>query len=147
MGTALRYSHATPSIAAKAANYNIPAVTVDGMDVLAVASATEEAVNHIRSGQGPYFIEAITYRFRAHSMFDAELYRSKDEVAEWKRRDPILLFTALLKEQSLIDDIEIAAMEAAIDEEVAESVRFAEDGIWEPANELERFVYSERSLS
>ena len=147
MGTALRYSHAVTAIADKAVNYGIPAQSVDGMDVLAVATAAHEAVDRIRAGEGPQFIEAITYRFRAHSMFDAELYRSKEEVAQWKERDPIHLFTELLLEQKLITADEIEAMEHDVRAEVDASVQFAEDGTWEPVTDLERFVYSERRVS
>ena len=147
MGTALRYSHAVTAIADKAVNYGIPAQTVDGMDVLAVAEAAHDAAVRIRAGEGPQFIEAITYRFRAHSMFDAELYRSKEEVAQWKERDPIRLFTDLLLEQKLITADEIEAMEHEVRAEVEASVQFAEEGTWEPVTDLERFVYTERRVS
>jgi pyruvate dehydrogenase E1 component alpha subunit len=147
MGTALRYSHAVTTIADKAANYGIPAQPVDGMDVLAVAAAAHEATARIRAGEGPQFIEAITYRFRAHSMFDAELYRSREEVARWKERDPIRLFTDLLLEQKLITADDIEALEHEVTAEVDTSVQFAEAGTWEPVTDLERFVYSERRVS
>lgn len=147
MGTALRYSHAVTAIAEKAVNYGIPAQTVDGMDVLAVAEAAHEATTRIRAGEGPQFIEAVTYRFRAHSMFDAELYRSKEEVALWKERDPITLFSALLLAQRLITADEIETMEHEVRAEVEAAVQFAEAGTWEPVHELERYVYSERRVS
>lgn len=143
MGTALRYSHAVTEIASKAANYAIPAVVVDGMDVMAVEAAAQTAVAAIRAGQGPHFIEAITYRFRAHSMFDAELYRDQEEVARWRTRDPILLLRQKLQDAGQISDEEVAAMEADVRTEIDSAVAFAEAGTWEPVADLTRFVYSE----
>ena len=86
MGTALELHQADPDIAARAASYRIPAQSVDGMDVLAVEAAAKQAAVAIRAGGGPQFIECRTYRYRAHSMFDAELYRQKAEVQEWRAR-------------------------------------------------------------
>ena len=143
MGTAIKYSHSNVNLAERAATYNMPAKVVDGMDVLAVEEATKEAVGHIRAGKGPYFLEIRTYRFRAHSMFDAELYREKTEVQEWQEKDPIVQFTKVLKEQRLITDEEIAQIEKDVAVEVETAVSFAEAGNWEPVSELERFVYSE----
>ncbi len=90
----------------------MPAVQIDGNDVLEVERETKKAVDHIRAGKGPYFIEAITYRFRPHSMFDPELYRDKAEVQEAKKRDPIILFIDFLKSEKLLTDAELAAIEA-----------------------------------
>ena len=89
MGTALGLSESQPSLALKAASYEMPSWTVDGMDVLAVRRAASMAVEAVRAGQGPHFLELQTYRFRAHSMYDPERYRDKDEVARWRARDPI----------------------------------------------------------
>jgi TPP-dependent pyruvate/acetoin dehydrogenase alpha subunit len=100
-------------------------------------------VDAIRAGNGPFFLEAYTYRFRAHSMFDAEQYRTKDEVTQWRERDPLTTLPRLMKEQGLLDDGDIAALEREVAAEVDESVAFAEAGTWEPVEELERFVYSE----
>ena len=97
--------------------------------------------------QWPYFIEAITYRFRPHSMFDAELYRSKSEVEEYKKRDPIPLFIEYLKEKNMVEDAEIEAIEKEVAAIVQQAVDFAEAAHWEPVEELTRFVYSERSQS
>jgi len=143
MGTALRYSHANTNLAEKASCYGIPAETVDGMDVLAVEKAARKAAAAVRAGEGAYFLELLTYRFRAHSMFDSELYRSKDEVAEWKKRDPITTFTAYLKEHDLMTDADLEKTETKIATEIEEAVAFAEAGAWEPVEELTRFVYSE----
>jgi pyruvate dehydrogenase E1 component alpha subunit len=143
MGTALGRSESETDISLKAASFEIPAWPVDGMDVLAVETATKKAVTAVRSGGGPHFLEYRTYRFRAHSMFDPELYREKQEVEEWKKRDPIIAFTKLLKSQKLVADQDIAQMEKAVAEEIAKSVQFSEAGTWEPVEELTRFVYSE----
>jgi len=147
MGTALRYHESNTNLAEKAASYNVKAVQVDGNDVLAMEQAAREACDYLRSGKGPYFIEAITYRFRPHSMFDAELYRDKAEVEEAKKRDPITLFTKYLKDQKMIRDEEIQAIEKDVAEVVQHAVDFAEDSPWESVDDLTRFVYTERSQS
>jgi pyruvate dehydrogenase E1 component alpha subunit len=97
MGTALSQHQAVTDIAAKAAVQGVPAAVVDGMDVLAVDAAVKKAVDAIRDGKGPQFLECQAYRYRAHSMFDAELYRNKAEVEEWRKRDPITNFLHLLQ--------------------------------------------------
>jgi pyruvate dehydrogenase E1 component alpha subunit len=145
MGTALAKSHAQTDLASKARAHGIPAEQVDGMDVVAVEAAARKAVEAIRRGAGPQFLEFLTYRFRAHSMYDAELYRSKEEVREWMKRDPIETFARRLREEGLIDDETLAGIEAAAAEEVAASIAFAEASPWEPVEDLERFVHSERS--
>ncbi|MCZ7527215.1 MAG: pyruvate dehydrogenase (acetyl-transferring) E1 component subunit alpha [Acidimicrobiia bacterium] len=143
MGTALERSESETNLAVKAASYEMPAWSVDGMDVLAVEEATRRATESIRAGGGPVFLELRTYRFRAHSMYDPELYRSKSEVEEWKERDPLATFGALLVERSLLDDEAIATMEAEVAAEIDDAVAFAEAGTWEPVEELTRFVYSD----
>lgn len=143
MGTALQYSHANQEIAKKAACIGMSAETVDGMDVIAVEAAAREAADAIRTGKGPRFIECLTYRFRAHSMFDAELYRSKEEVQKWHKRDPIEALIAQMKTDSLITDAEIDDLERSVKTELDEAVAFAEAGTWESVEEMSRFVYSE----
>ncbi len=144
MGTAICYAQAVPEFAQRVASYGIPLEVVDGMDVLAVESAAKKAAASVREGNGPYFLECRTYRFRAHSMFDAELYRNKAEVEEWKQRCPIETFSRRLTEQGLLDAADLEQMERAIAAEIEEAVAFAEAGTWEPVEELTRFVYSER---
>ena len=142
MGTALARSESETNLCVKAASYELPAWSVDGMDVLAVEDAARRAVLAVRA-DGPLFLEARTYRFRAHSMFDAQLYREKSEVEEWKKRDPITTFAARLRAEGSLDDADLARLEAAADAEVARAVEFAEAGTWEPVEQLERFVYCE----
>jgi TPP-dependent pyruvate/acetoin dehydrogenase alpha subunit len=113
------------------------------MDVRAVEDAFRRAATAVRAGGGPYFLELRTYRFRAHSMYDPELYRDKQEVADWKQRDPIATHAARLREQHALDDAGLARLEAEIAAEIAAAIAFAEAGTLEPVSELERFVTSE----
>ena len=147
MGTALRYTQASQDIAAKGAAYNMAAAAVDGMDVQAVEAATRGAVDRIRAGEGPFLLECRTYRFRPHSMFDSELYRTKDEVARWRERDPIELLAGRMTEAGLLDEAGRAALEREVAAEVEAAVAFAEAGTWEPVEELTRFVTSEGRTS
>ena len=147
MGTALRYTQASQDIAAKGAAYNMAAAAVDGMDVQAVEAATRGAVDRIRAGAGPFLLECRTYRFRPHSMFDSELYRTRDEVAEWRKRDPIELLAGRMNEAGLLDEVGRAALETEVTAEVEAAVAFAEAGTWEPVEELTRFVTSEGRAS
>ncbi|MGD9974610.1 MAG: pyruvate dehydrogenase (acetyl-transferring) E1 component subunit alpha [Desulfatirhabdiaceae bacterium] len=147
MGTALKYTQSVMDLASKASSYDIPATVVDGMDVLAVETAARKAADAVRSGEGPRFLECRTYRFRAHSMYDAELYRSKAEVAEWKKRCPIATLTQRLKQEGLLTDGDLAEIGQDITREINEAVTFAEAGAWEPVEDLTRFVYSERRTS
>jgi len=142
MGTALARSESETHIARKAQSYNLPAATIDGMDVLAVEAAAAAAVEAIRGDGGPRFLEFATYRFRPHSMFDAELYRDKAEVEEWKKRGPIVTFVAKLKETGLLRDADLASIEAEVEREIAAAVEFAENGTWEPLDDLSRDVYT-----
>jgi pyruvate dehydrogenase E1 component alpha subunit len=144
MGTRLDLAQSTTDVARKAAVYGIDAASVDGMDVLAVETAAQRAVKSIRAGAGPVFLECRTYRFRAHSMYDPELYRSKAEVEEWKKRDPISNLTASLKQLGAISDADLDQIERDVAAELDDAVAYAEAGAWEPVTDLERFVYSER---
>jgi pyruvate dehydrogenase E1 component alpha subunit len=145
MGTALERSESEIRIAHKAESYNLRAETVDGMDVLAVEAAAAHAVDAIRCDNAPRLLEFLTYRFRAHSMFDPELYRDKAEVEQWKERDPIITFAAKLRNVGL-QDAELANLEAEIEREVAEAVEFAENGTWEPIEQLTFDVYTRQSV-
>ncbi|HEU4915098.1 MAG TPA: pyruvate dehydrogenase (acetyl-transferring) E1 component subunit alpha [Acidimicrobiia bacterium] len=143
MGTALERSESQTNLTLKAASYEIPAWDVDGMDVLAVEEAARKAAESVRAGGGPHFLELRTYRFRAHSMFDPEFYRSKGEVEVWKDRDPIEIIRARLEDEGFATDETWARLEAEISDEVEAAVRFAEGGTWEAVEDLTRFVYSE----
>ena len=145
MGTALERSEADTDLCEKARSYKIAARSVDGMDVLAVREAAAQAVAEVRAGGGPQFIEFRTYRFRAHSMFDAELYRSKAEVEKWKERCPIRLFSERLRAEGMLDDAALAAIEAQVADEIGAAVDYAEAGSWEPVEDLTRDVYTPRA--
>jgi pyruvate dehydrogenase E1 component alpha subunit len=144
MGTALRYTQAQMDLAEKARSYAITAESVDGMSVETVERAAGEAVTAVREGRGPVFLELKTYRFRAHSMFDAELYRDKSEVEAWKQRDPIPAVSARLLASGAVTEADLASVEAEVAAELDEAVAFAEAGAWEPVEDLTRHVYAER---
>jgi TPP-dependent pyruvate/acetoin dehydrogenase alpha subunit len=112
------------------------------MDVRAVAAASAKAIDHVRSGKGPYFLECLTYRFRAHSMFDAELYRDKAEVEDWKHRDPIALLRGALEAEGILAPGTCDEMEREVAQAISEAVAAAESGHWEPVEELTRDVYT-----
>jgi pyruvate dehydrogenase E1 component alpha subunit len=140
MGTPLAVAESQTDIRTKAASYGIPSEVIDGMDVIAVEVAALRALDAIRAGEGPRFLECRTYRFRAHSMFDAQLYRGKDEIEQWKSRGPIVRFRSWLEQSGLAFEDEVARLEQAADAEVAAAVEFAEAGSWESVDDLERFV-------
>ena len=147
MGTALKYSQSVTDLARKAASYDVTSVAVDGMDVMEVETAARKATEAIRSKGEPFFLECRTYRFRPHSMYDAELYRSKEEVDEWKKRCPIAMLNKRLKNEGLLSDIDLEEIEGDVVREINEAVAFAEACTWEPLEDLTRFVYSERRIS
>ncbi len=142
MGTRLDLSESETDIHAKAQSYRIVSETLDGMDVVAVDAAANRAIDAIRDGSGPRFLECRTYRFRAHSMFDPQLYRSKEEIEGWKHRDPIPRLANWMREADMLHDQDIAAIEAEVKAEIDDAVAFAEAGRWEPVEELTRDVYA-----
>jgi pyruvate dehydrogenase E1 component alpha subunit len=144
MGTALHRAQAQTDLCLKARAQGVPAEAVDGMDVLAVAQATDGAVAAIRGGGGPRFLEYRTYRFRAHSMYDPELYRGKAEVEEWRRRDPVPAYTERLKRDGLLSEADLQAMAAGIAAELDDAIQFAEESPWEPVESLLTDVYTPR---
>jgi pyruvate dehydrogenase E1 component alpha subunit len=143
MGTALGRSESETNLAYKAASYEMPAWTVDGMDVLAVEDAARRAASEIRGGGGPVFLEVRTYRFRAHSMYDPERYRSKDEVETWRERDPITSLGDRLAAAGLLADGDAETIEAEVAAEIDDAIAYAEAGTLEAVEDLTRFVYSE----
>ncbi|HJW08821.1 MAG TPA: pyruvate dehydrogenase (acetyl-transferring) E1 component subunit alpha [Holophagaceae bacterium] len=142
MGTALSRYQAQPDIHLKARGYGVPSRAVNGMDVETVALATREAVEEVRNG-GPFLLEARTYRFRAHSMADPDLYRTKEEIAAWKEKDPITAYVAKLRGQGSLPDGALEGLEAEVAAELRAAIAFAEAGPLEPVADLERFVYAE----
>jgi len=144
MGTAIDRYQSQTDLCVKASSYSMPATRVDGMDVVAVHEATQAAAALVRDGGGPMFVEFRTYRFRPHSMFDAELYRDKAEVLDWKQRGPIHTYTARLKAQGLLTEEAFVEIDAAAQAEVDRAVAFAEAGTWEPVERLARDLYTPR---
>ncbi|MFD5810440.1 pyruvate dehydrogenase (acetyl-transferring) E1 component subunit alpha [Rhodococcus aetherivorans] len=140
MGTALARSESQTDLCAKAAAFGVPTLRTDGMDVLAVHETARAGVSHVRSTGGPMFLEFQTYRFRAHSMFDPELYRDKTEVERWKERGPIHTFSARLKALTLLTEEQFRQLDAQAVAEVDDAVAFAEAGTWEPESDLLRDV-------
>ena len=140
MGTALERSESQTDLCVKAASYGVPTAKVDGQDIVAVHEAAKRAQAQVRGGKGPFFVEFQTYRYRAHSMFDPELYRSKQEVEEWKTRGPLHTFTARLKAESKLTEEQFLALDAEVAKEVEDAVAFAEAGSWEPVKDLTRDV-------
>ncbi|SPF75792.1 2-oxoisovalerate dehydrogenase subunit beta [Aliiroseovarius pelagivivens] len=145
MGTALERSESETDISVKAAAYGVEARVVDGMDVVAVEAAAMQALDYIRTTGKPVFLECRTYRFRPHSMFDAQLYRDKDEVETWRAKGPIVRFQSWLLVNGLIHEDEIAAIEEEVKAEIDEAVAFAAAGTWEPVSTLTKDVMAPSS--
>jgi pyruvate dehydrogenase E1 component alpha subunit len=144
MGTALSRSQARIDLVAKAQACGVPGVQVNGMNVLAVHEAARQAIARVRAEGTPFFLEVHTYRFRAHSMFDAELYRDKAEVERWKTHGPIHTFTDRLKAAGMLEEAEFQAIDADAQREVEAAVQFAEAAAWEPVDQLLDHVVAAR---
>jgi len=140
MGTSLARSESQIDLTVKAASYGIPTGHINGMNVLAVHEAACQAVARVREQRTPFFLEFHTYRFRAHSMFDAELYRDKAEVERWKQHDPIHTFTDKLGAAGMMNEADLETIDREAEAEVDVAVAFAEAGTWEPAENLLRDV-------
>ena len=129
------YSEMTPikdavrndSLAERAQAYRIRAVTVDGNDVEAVREATSQAIARARAGEGPSFIECMTYRYVGHMLGDPETYRSKEEVQAWRERDPILLLETRLLQQEVASRAQLDAIQEAAREEIAQAANAAQE--------------------
>ncbi|MEU8511084.1 pyruvate dehydrogenase (acetyl-transferring) E1 component subunit alpha [Kitasatospora sp. NPDC048722] len=140
MGTPIAREHAQIDLAARAASYGMVAWAVDGMDVLAVERAARRAAQAVREGGGPYFLELRTYRFRAHSMYDPDLYRDKAEIERWKERDPITFLCDRMRADGGLDEDGLRGVEKEVAEELDRAVEEARKGGLEPVEELLRFV-------
>ena len=145
MGTDIRKVSAVIEVYKRAEAYTIASKQVDGMDVLAMYEATQRAARQARAGKGPVFLEAITYRFRGHSMADPEFYRDKEELQQWRSLDPIVTFRQKLEADGVIDEAMLQALQAEIEEVVNEATRFAEESPKPPPEALYQHVYEEES--
>jgi len=140
--THYRRTMALEDIADRAAGYGIPGAKVDGQDIRAVHAAAGEAVRRARAGGGPTLLEFKTYRYMGHSRFEPSSYRTKAEVEEWKRRDPIALFRAVLRGELGASESEVAGIEAGVEAEMEDAVRFAE-GSPDPApDDWKRYIFA-----
>ena len=142
MGTSVERASAVTEMRQKAQAYNIPSASVDGMELLAVREATQEALAHVRAGKGPFFLESMTYRFRGHSMGDPERYRKQEEVRKWQTDDPIGKVEKVLLERG-VSQAEIEAREAEAVAIIVDAVKFAEESPFPPPEELYRDIYVE----
>jgi pyruvate dehydrogenase E1 component alpha subunit len=143
MGTAIERYESETDLALKAASYEMTAWSVDGMDVIAVEEAARKAAAEVRDGGRPCFLELRTYRFRAHSMYDPDVYRAKEEIERWKQHDPIPALIDQLRTAGLLTDEDVETLEREAAEKIEAAIEFAEAGSFEPVEDLERFVYSE----
>lgn len=143
MGMPFELAEAETNLVKKAEAYNVKGTSVDGMDVMVVLTAADKAIKYVRKEQRPYFLECQTYRYRAHSMFDPERYRAKQEIQEWKKKDPIATFRDQLKNEQLLTDEEFREINEQVGREVKTAVAFAEEGTDEPVENLKKYVYSD----
>jgi len=143
MGTDIRYVSAVIEVYKRAEAYAMPAEQVDGMDVLAMYEATQRFTRHVRGGFGPAFLEAITFRFRGHSMADPEFYRTKQEIQRWRDLDPIATLRKKLEQDGAIDNAAFQSLQQQIEDAVDEAVRFAEESPEPPLEALYEDVYKE----
>jgi len=141
MGTSVSRSSNVTDIYRLACAYEMPSRQVDGMNVFSVYETVREAAEYCRSGNGPMFLEVLTYRYRGHSMSDPAKYRTREEVEKYKERDPILQLQSYLYEHNLVTNEELDAIEASVAEEVADAVAFAEESPFPPAEALYEDVY------
>ena len=142
MGTAGQYISAVPQMATKALAYDIPAETVDGQDVLVMHEAMQRAREHCLAGKGPYFLEAMTYRFRGHSMADPETYRDKEEVEKRRSTDPIILFRQQLIDAGRAEQSDFDAIDQAVEQTVEEAIAFADASPVPDPSTIADFVYA-----
>ena len=143
MGTAIERYESETDLTLKATSYEMIAWSVDGMDVLAVEEAARRAAGEVRDGSRPVFLALRTYRFRAYSMYDPDLYRTKEEIERYKEHDPIPALIERLRNDGLLGQEDLEQMERSVAEEIEQAIAFAEAGTLEPVEELERFVYWE----
>ncbi|MEJ2553810.1 MAG: pyruvate dehydrogenase (acetyl-transferring) E1 component subunit alpha [Gammaproteobacteria bacterium] len=144
IGTRIDRSTAVVDQYKRVCGYNIPAVQTDGQDVEKVYEAAQVAVEHVRAGKGPYFLELMTYRYRGHSMSDSNAYRAKEEERMWSKRDPIIMLRDRLIEAKSITMKDYKKMDDEVLDEIEnEVIKFAEESPEPKLEELERYVLAE----
>ena len=142
MSMSFKRSTAAESVSRRAAGYSMPGVTVDGNDFNAVAEAVDSAVKRARAGDGPSLVENLTYRWRGHSKSDRNRYRTKEEISDWKIRDPIARFGNFLVEHSVLTEDEIELIEAEVDAEIRAAIEFAQSSAFPRPDEVSADVYT-----
>jgi pyruvate dehydrogenase E1 component alpha subunit len=143
MGTDIRRVSAVIEVNKRAAAYGMPAVQANGMDVLEMYETAQRLANRVRAGEGPAFIEAITFRYRGHSMADPELYRRKEETEHWRTLDPITAFRKQLEQSDALDQQGFEALQQEVENAVNEAARFAEESPPPSPDALGEHVYKE----
>ena len=143
MGTSVARTTNMQDIYKMGQGFDMPSAPVDGMDVVAVHNAMDEAVQRARSGDGPTFLEIRTYRYKGHSMSDPAKYRTKEELDEYKGRDPLITTKAVISNKKYADDAWLEAVEADVKKVIDEAVKFAEDSPYPDPEELYRDVYAQ----
>jgi pyruvate dehydrogenase E1 component alpha subunit len=143
IGMAHERATSQPEIYKKASVFNMEGVEVDGMDVLAVREVAQKAVARARAGEGPTLIEALTYRFRGHSLADPDELRAAEEKEFWAKKDPIKRFSNFILERKLATADELKAIDNKINAEVVEAVKFAEDSPEPDPNDLRRYIFAD----
>ena len=144
MGTSVERASAVEEMRQKAEGYNMPNSRVNGMNVLEVRDAAEEALEYVRENSIPYFLEVVTYRYRGHSMGDPERYRESEEVDQWREDDPIGIFRAYLTDNGVFSFDELTKEEELVDQEIEEAVEFAESSPNPPPAALFENIYAEQ---
>jgi len=141
LSTSVKRHLGVREIVRRALAYDMPGIVVDGMDVIAVYKETLEAVNRARRGEGPTFIEARTYRFLDHGMYYVGEYRSKEEVEEWKKRDPIKLLHDILVNEVMVSEERIQAIHKEVEKEIEDAIDFAEKSNYPTLEFAKKVVY------
>jgi pyruvate dehydrogenase E1 component alpha subunit len=142
MGTSLQRAMSFQNVALKSCAYEVVSEAVDGMDVLAMRAATQRAVKRAREESLPTLLEARTYRYMGHSMSDPGNYRTRAEIEKYQERDPIKIFTSQLKDAGVIEDGDVAEIEAQVKSDVERSVKFADESPLPEASELYTDIYA-----
>ncbi len=145
MGTDVERASAVTEMRQKAEGYCIPNSRVDGMDLIAVRAAALAALEQVRGGNGPYFLEAVTYRYRGHSMGDPERYREADEIQKWRETDPIGIYRRYLLEHEIATGEQLSDLDLRAEATIEEAVQFAESSPEPGPEELFKDVYAEES--
>lgn len=143
MGTSVERASAVPEMRQKAEGYNMPNDRINGMDVMEVRRAAEDCINRVRAGNGPHFLEIVTYRYRGHSMGDPERYREADEVRKWQEEDPIGIYHRYLLENEIATEAEMDDIGTRAEAEVEDAVEFAESSPEPAPEELFADIYAD----